>query len=198
MVDETSVDIVAIELMTQAAYARHRGVSKQAINKAVKLGKIRLHEENGRKGIDPAEADRALGLNAQRVISGEADGPAVRGMVRQAAPGLTQARTATEVYRARMAELEYNERLGKLRPVEQIEEGAVQCFDIVVRSLGGIVGRAEEIDARAKREGVTGVRDSLRRLVRDIRNTAANEFRKLANGEVIDAPAASTEFESEN
>jgi hypothetical protein len=167
----------AVELMTQAEYARHRGVSRPAVNKAVRRGKIPVHVENGRKLIDPAEADRALGLNVQRVLADEDNiGQTRDAMRRPDAPGLTQARTATEVYRARLAELDYNERLGKLRPIEQTEVGARQCFEVVLRAFAGVIGRAEELNTRANKERVAGVRASLCAICA---GTAAREFEKL-------------------
>lgn len=178
--------------MSQADYARHRGVSRQAVNKALKAGKFQLREEDGRKGIDPAEADQALGLNVQRVLAGEDDPD--RGRPPPQNAGLTQARTATEVYRARLAQLEYEKQLGKLRPLEQTEAGAQRCFEVVLRAMTGILGRAEEIHTRAGKEGVAGVRASLRDALRDVRKVAAREFGKLADGEEVDDSAA-PEFE---
>lgn len=168
-----------MELMSQAEYARHRGVSRQAINKALSAGKFALREDpdTGRKGIDPAEADRALGMNISRALADEPEVP------QRQAPGLTQAKTATEVYRARLVELEYNERIGKLRPIEQTETGAQRCGEVVLRAIEGIVGRAEDLTAQIKKEDVAGARAGLRVIVRDLRNVIAREFTKLAAGE---------------
>lgn len=178
-----------MDLMSQAEYGRHRGVTRQAINKALNAKKFFLKEDprTGKKGIDPVEADRALGLNVQRVLAGDEESAASIGREQErSTPGLTQARTATEVYRARLAELEYNERLGKLRPIEQMEMAAQQCGEVVLRTFEGIVGRAEELHARSNKEGVAGVRSGLRDIVRDLRRVAAREFSKMAEGSVVD------------
>ena len=45
------------ELVKQSAYARHHGVSRQAVSKAVARGRLRLHGGL----VDVAEADAALG-----------------------------------------------------------------------------------------------------------------------------------------
>jgi len=45
-----------MSLLTQAAYARRHGISRQAINRYVRDGVIPTH--GPRKRIDPAEADR--------------------------------------------------------------------------------------------------------------------------------------------
>jgi hypothetical protein len=101
--------------MSQADYARHRGVSRQAIGKLI--GKKITLLPNGK--IDVVAADRALGEARERVTIrddvDEAPAPAVEAP-RAAAPagGLTKAKTVTEVYRARLAQLEYEEKTGKL------------------------------------------------------------------------------------
>jgi hypothetical protein len=183
-----------MDLMSQADYARHRGVSRQAISKMVGAGKITLREEGGKKGIDPAEADRALGMNVQRVLADGGDDAQSNGYgggrETQQPAGLTRARTATEVYKARLAELDYNERLGKLRPLDQTEAAAARCMEVVLRAFTGIVGRAEELTARANKDGVPGMRAGRRDVVRDLRKVAAREFAKLQAGEALDAGGA--------
>jgi hypothetical protein len=106
--------------MSQAEYARHRGVSRQAIGKLI--GKKITLLPNGK--IDVVAADRALGETRERVTvrDDEPDGDAASApeveAPRAAAPtgGLTKAKTVTEVYRARLAQLEYEEKTGKLIP----------------------------------------------------------------------------------
>lgn len=176
-----------MDLMSQADYARHRGVSRQAISKAVGAGKIQLREQNGRKGIDPAEADRAMGLNVARALADDGDSDQ-RERPDAAVPssGLTRARTATEVYKARLAELEYNERIGKLRPVEDVTIGAQRCGELVLRALGRISGRADEMAALCAKDGVAGARTCFRAIERELRQVAAEAFAKLASGELVD------------
>lgn len=101
--------------MTLADYARHRGVSKQAISKNKKIPRL----PNGK--VDVVAADRALGEARERItIRDEAPESASVSPEPFAAPrpaesaGLTKARTATEVYNARLKQLEYEERTGKL------------------------------------------------------------------------------------
>jgi hypothetical protein len=178
---EQSVEpAVTIQEMTQAEYSRHRGVSRVAIHKAIAAGKIPFRVEAGRKLIDPAAADHALGVvNAQRVLANE---PLQQGG-RQGG-SLTTARTATEIYRARLAQLEYNERLGKLRPVEDFTIAAQVCGEIAVRAINNITRRADEIVAAVRKDGAAGARGVLRAIARDLRVSTAEAFAKLAAGEV--------------
>lgn len=179
-----------MDLMSQADYARHRGVTRQAVNKAIKAGKIHLREQAGRKGLDPAEADRAMGLNVSRVLAQEnddSDDAPPRQPDAMPSSGLTRARTATEVYKARIAELEYNDRLGKLRPVEDITIGAQRCAEVVLRAMSRISGRADEYAAMVAKDGVLGMRTVLRSVERDLRKVVAEAFAKLAAGETVEA-----------
>jgi hypothetical protein len=122
--------------MSQAEYARHRGVSPQAINKQVKARKIPVLP-NGK--IDVAAADRALGETRERVTirdDVEADEAPRAAPAPVAGAGLTKAKTATEVYRARLAQLEYEERTGKLVP-------AAAAAREWARALTKVIGETE-------------------------------------------------------
>src|SRR5260370_19996611 len=85
---DSSVDFSALE-MSQAEYARHRGVSRHAINKLVKAGKITLIDRNGRMVIDAAMVDRALGTRERVIVRDEAAAAPVP--VAQEGAGLTRA-----------------------------------------------------------------------------------------------------------
>src|SRR5216683_2506877 len=99
--------------MTQAEYARHRGVTRQAINKLVKGGSIELTP--GGK-IDAAAADRKLGEVRERIVAAEEPETASPAAVKK----LTEAKTDTEVYRARAAQLDYEERIGLMLRTEDV------------------------------------------------------------------------------
>lgn len=174
--------------MTQAEYARHRGVTRQAVHKLVAAGKLPVIERGGKLMINAADADFALGAPPRAAAPAAA--PAVESNI-----GLTKARTATEVYRARMAKLEYERLLGRLRPTEEVTAAAQVCGARLVRALDQVVRRADEIAAAAKSEGSFGVRQALKRIVRDLRAQVAGEFASLAAG--APAPAVPAEEEEE-
>lgn len=173
------------QFVTQAEYARHRGCSRQAVGKLVDSGKIALHPQpDGKKLIDKAEADLALGANVTRILA-ELDEPPAP-IEPKAPAGLTKARTEREQFAARLAELELEERLKKLRPVEDIRLGAQRCAEIMIRAIGRLTARADELHAVAVKDGAHGVRIFVRGLVRELRTTASAEFAKLAAGELVD------------
>lgn len=142
--------------MTQAAYAAHRGVSRQAISKLVGGGKIPVRPDGK---IDAAEADRALGETRERL-----DEPRESGgfMPSQESAGLTKARTATEVYKARVAQLDYEERIGKLRPIDDIRDAAQTVAGALMRVIELLPAMADDLTAAAMRGGPEATRAALK------------------------------------
>jgi hypothetical protein len=117
-------------------YARHRGVSRQAVHKAIAEGRIELVQ--GR--INRELADQEWQANSARPADqpGSAGAPAAdaardaaiptRAGDSDRAPRLSynEARTAWQWYRARIAQLEYEERAGRLADVEQMKAAAFE------------------------------------------------------------------------
>ncbi|WP_291854843.1 hypothetical protein [Bradyrhizobium sp.] len=175
--------------MTQAEYARHRGVTKQAVGKLVKSGKIALSvNAEGRRVIDAAAADRALGEVRERVIV--RDEPEAGAPHRGAylppgdGAGLTKAKIATEVYRARLSQLEYEERVGRLLRTEDVTRSMELCAEMIVRDIDRLPTRADDIAAAFTKGGVPAVRAALKDIARQTRETLEQNMRILSDGEV--------------
>jgi hypothetical protein len=104
-------------LITQAAYARHRGVSREAVRKAVEQGRISLVKGK----VDPAKADKqwakttlpraAQGAKPARKVSKAGHKPADMGPKRGT---YLDARTRREEVAVQIAELDLKERAGML------------------------------------------------------------------------------------
>lgn len=98
-----------VQLMTQAAYARHRGVSRNAVAKAIADGRIVLID--GR--IDPAIADAQWQANTRARSD-------VRSLAKADQPNATSggtygtARARRELAEASLAELQLAEKRGEL------------------------------------------------------------------------------------
>jgi hypothetical protein len=153
-----------MQLITQAEYARHRGVSPQAVNKMVKSGRIPL--TNGR--IDPAAADFALGtVRDEPVVTSDAG-------------GLTRARTDTETYRARIAQLDYEQRIGRVVAIDDVTRAMERCAEAMVRDLEQLPARADDLAAAFAGGDIAGLRAALKGLARDMRATLADNMRLLA------------------
>ena len=126
------------ELISQSEYARRKDVSRQYINRLVQQGKIPTDES---KRIDPDIADTVLAQLADpaRRLNGNADdenepvpvddydeenagSPSVNGHT-----SFAKFRSAREAYQAKLAQLDYKEREGKLVKKDEVER---EAFDI--------------------------------------------------------------------
>jgi hypothetical protein len=97
--------------LSQRAYAAHRGVSHTAVQKAIASGRISTLAD-GR--IDPAVADREWDANTLYPVGG--------------ASQYGQARTVHETYRARLAKLDYEERIGHLVAAAEVRDAAFNTY----------------------------------------------------------------------
>jgi|GEM_PF-3382622 len=176
--------MLTLQPMTQADYAKHRGVKRQTIHKMVKAGKIPVGNDGK---IDAAAADFALGENRARI-----DEPRTVSAQPAESTGLTRARTVNEVYKARIAELEYQKRLGNALPKDGVVEAASTCGEVVVRIIRGLSMRAEEIMGAGARDGIAGVRAVLKTIERDQSTRIAVAFSSLVAQAILahDEPAS--------
>jgi hypothetical protein len=179
--------------MTQAEYARHRGVTRQTIHELVGKGKIPYRvDDDDTKLINPADADFALGEARERVDDDDEDENTDGFAARPAPePTLTRARTATEIYRARIAELQYQRLRGELAPVADVKDAADRCALALVAELEQLPARADEIAAAWAANGLPGVRGVLKAIVRELRTKAADRFTQMAAEAATDAGARS-------
>lgn len=189
-----------MQLLTQAEYARHRGVSRPAITKLINSGKIPETAfsigQDGKRRIDVAAADFALGESRERILStddhgddadgGGADPTFGSNAGNRGAAGasdvarLTQARTATEIYRARTAELEYDQKVGRLLSVDDVTRAMEKCAAVIVREIEQLPNFADEIAAAHARDGVPSVRITLKNIARTIRGALEQSMRLAA------------------
>lgn len=197
-----------LELMTQAEYARHRGVSRVAITKLVQNGRIpasafTVDPKDNKRKIDPAAADHALGETRQRILltadpdddDGDVAGAAgavdptfgsnagTRSQQSDGIARLTQARTATEIYRARTAELDYDQKIGKLLAVEDVTRSMERCAAVIVRELEQLPNFADEIAAAIARDGLQGARITLKNIARNVRAALEQHMRVVSADE---------------
>jgi hypothetical protein len=106
-----------MKTMSQRAYARHRNVALRAVQKAIDEGRITTLA-NGR--IDPEVADREWAENSRAyppLNQDVDDGGAVGGQYKTA-------RAVREQYMARLAKLEYEERVGSLVSKDEMKIAA--------------------------------------------------------------------------
>jgi len=187
-----SPDIV----MSQAEYARHRGVSRQAIGKFVASGKIppnAIKVDGDQKKILVAAADLALGETIERVIARESAEPdsgdaspeaAALGNDTGAGAQLTKARTAVAFYQANLARVQYEEKIGKLVSRADVEISMQRAAEMLARDVDQIAARADDLATAFTRDGVDGVRKFLKELAREIRGNLSKNMRLLQESEI--------------
>ena len=115
-------------LMSQAAYARHRGVKPPTVHRYVKKGIILLVG----KRVDQIQADKALEETSDPAY----DGPSSKGKI-----SYIEARTKKEIARARLNELAVQEKEGTLVIQDDEREKGYAAAQKVKDSLFNIADR---------------------------------------------------------
>ena len=153
-------------LMGYREYARHRGVSLGAVQKALRAGRISANEE---KKIDSAVADRDWAINtdasriavsaievarprAQKEISfaatagEEADKPAAEELTGSDnnASRYRESRASREFYVAAKQKLEYEQLLGQLINVDEAKRIAFTSFRAIRDSVLNVAARIKD------------------------------------------------------
>lgn len=125
------------QLMTQAAYARSRGVSKQAVNKLVKRKIIPVFGERGL--VDPAIADLKIGQNLHpgrsKMVENTAGRPSQNGFSSpsgssgsgSSGSNLLEARAMRETYEGLQSKLDYEKSIGLVVNREATERGIYEA-----------------------------------------------------------------------
>jgi len=119
------------------AYAKHRGVTLKAVQKAIQSGRIRTTSD-GKIDVDRADADwvRNTGPRQASIASSSpaprrAQTPAESPRPEPAAAGpldYARARAVRENYLARLAKIEFEERSGKLVSRDEVQVAAFNKF----------------------------------------------------------------------
>jgi phage terminase Nu1 subunit (DNA packaging protein) len=169
------------EWVSQAEYARHRGVSRQRIGKLIELGKIpapRAFNPDTKK-INVAAADLALGETIERVTAADQEerdaddapggaGGSIDDRGTGAGAKLTQARTAGAFYQANLARLQYEEKVGRLVPKADVMFSMTVAAGKLKQDLQQIPSRADDLATAYTRGGVDAVRAFLKTMVIEI------------------------------
>jgi len=185
---------------SKSEYARHLGVSPAAVTKMVKTGKIPVREDGK---IDFADADHARNQNGdparssvltdpveaerddQNPLAMEPEGN--RGTSKQpeqkSGPTFTDARTEREQYAAKLARLDYEQKMGNLLPKQEIIDAMVASGRRIRQGLDGMIGWAEELDAAARNGGPDAVRSVLKSKIRSMQTMIAESLSITDDGE---------------
>ena len=154
-------------LVTRAEYARRAGVSRAAVTKMVKTGRVPTY--GARKLIDPDEADRRRAVNLVRVDIEDQKNPVEIGE-------LTTRKTESEGYRSELLRLELEKRRGNLLDRTAVVDALVLAGGRIGRSIEGLLAIADQLDAAARNGGVDAVRSILKEQVRAMRERIADQL----------------------
>jgi hypothetical protein len=135
--------------LTQAAYARHRGVTRQAVSKAIRDGLISTRRDGL---IDAAVADRVWrDHTTPPTPATPAKARAGKGRARQTAQERTtsrkfyEARGQREYWQAQIAELEARRRAGQVVSIERVRSAGMATARMVRDALLGIPARLRDV-----------------------------------------------------
>ena len=175
-------------------YAQHRGVSHTAVQKAIRQGRIRTTPD-GRIDVEPADRDwqRNTGPAA---TSHPALAPERTAPGSHPGPSYAQSRAVRELYMARLAKLDYEERTGKLVDAAEMAKAAFDDSRVVRDRLLTIPDRissliAAETDERRVHNLLTV---EIREALMDLSNPRT--YAVLASRSGVDYSASETASES--
>jgi hypothetical protein len=143
------------------AYARHRGVDPMSVEKAIKSGRI-TRDADGE--IDFEKADRDWEQNTRPAMSPDED----NGGLAQ----YSRARAIREYYQASLAKIEYEQKIGKLLPKDEVQAAAFNTYRQFREQLLNIPDRVAAIIAAETGMDTKKVHEILTAEVRH----ALNEF----------------------
>lgn len=151
------------ELISLREAARRLGVSDTAVRKAIKSGRVSIagrHETNGRPLVNydqvlagwtantdpsmqrkPTTDEPRAGMLQPTAKVGVADQPPADEAPKGGAPNYNTSRAVRETYAARLLKLEYEERIGKLVPIQDVASAVESEYSRVRARLLGIASK---------------------------------------------------------
>jgi hypothetical protein len=182
-------------MISFAQYAKRRGVSKAAVTKAAKSGRISYVEEKGRKLVDPEQADEEWEKNTGHNHGGSRPKKhkvrtEIYGAGNNGAPNYTQANSIYKTYQAKIVKLDYEERLGHLISRKQVEKDSFDCARITRDNILSVAARIyQELAAESDPNEV--YRKLNKELIRSLEETSKEigESSENAFGDIESLPA---------
>ena len=134
----------ATQYVSHQEYARIRGCSQASVSEAVRDGRIKTHSIMGKELINVEEANEDWLANSD---PSQRRGPAAEqemSVKKTKYPSFQESRSIKEAYAARIAKIEYEERLTKLVELDKIN---TINFDIARRVRNAILQVPSQINA---------------------------------------------------
>lgn len=188
------VDTNMTTLISPAEYARRRGVSREAVSKAIDTGRIStVQGDTGRKMIDPEVADIQWAKNTDPAQSARANAhkaavpPSPRSDDQQGS-AYWDAHTRREIAAANKEELLHKKLAGELVERAKVENAAFGIGRMLRDSVLGLPTRlAPELAPMTDAFAIeTKLRDALRKVLADIAKITADDLAKAIGVEHSD------------
>lgn len=138
-------------VVTITEYARQKGITHDAVRKAIKAGRLKeclVTNEKGRLRLVPDVADREWQANTQhhrkpgpQPVAGAADLPADDSDLLDDIPNFNVSRAKREAYQAELARLEYEEKQGTLVNAEAVKKESFRVARLVRDAMLNIPDR---------------------------------------------------------
>ena len=161
--------------------AAERGIDKATVSRRVRkfvdadLVEVR-RGPGGTKLVNVAAFDKASAesLDGLAVMAGGSSS-------RSTDPVLAHEQARRMAYMADLAQLDLDERLGKLLPLSGVVEAIDEAVRVLVAGLETLPNHAAELAAVVAQEGSAGLRTALRTTVFQLRTRLADDFAKVAD-----------------
>lgn len=174
---------MAEERLSQAAYAKRRGATRQAVFAAIKDGRIAAAiDENGK--IDPEVADRLWDLNTDpryskttalkdRALAMQKDAEQM-GFVLGSGMAIAESKQIESEYKAKLAKLDYETKMGLVVLTEDVEREAFRVARVTRDAMLAIPDRMA-----AELAGTTDPFIVHKKLMDEIRNAISEVIAKV-------------------
>jgi hypothetical protein len=164
--------------MSLRAYARHRGCALNAVQQAIRAGRLSKSVKRDAEGgysIDPKRADvewEASTLSDRTPLTGPT-APARRPRAAASGaeagdeppgelPDLIEVRTRLEAAKAALTEMDLAERRGELVPANEVEAQIVGVFSSCKTKLLGVPARVRQLDPGLTKDQVGIIEGAIR------------------------------------
>jgi hypothetical protein len=137
--------------MNLTEYAASRGVTRQAIMKALESGRVKSPKKlpGGVWEIDPDELDREWSANT--MLDGRNRTPLMNA---EDVLDFNKARAMKETYLALSAKLKYETELGSLTPIDEVERQAIAQAKLLKEAFLNLPARVSSVLAAETNAGV--------------------------------------------
>ncbi len=130
-----------MKLLSLRAYAKHRGVTLEAVRKAIAAGRIQTHKDTkGKPGIDPTTADKAWAETTDPSMQRTPAAPSDP-MTNKTSSNFAAARAMREAYLANLAKLNYEEKIGKLVDGDSVKKAVHEKLRVTRDAILNIPNR---------------------------------------------------------